>query len=327
MGEGHLGPGCMVSAKRDNFCSMSSLLLLAVLVDYTSTIIYAGEPIRVCLRNADKDKFAGSVEQYDTEGKLLRKDRFLITSTVKFRFPQLKSLRKIIFRDRSDSITLKILGIKEPYLKLKQRGSLLLTESGEFVVLRIEKVVRKPERKWAWIKWLRKKFGTPEERFKSVGLILPDSYFEVTGSVCPAVAYPVPVDSAPVLSALTRVLIEPPRTEVVVILTGFDESAGTEPLLYGRAIEAIIQRLQASGTKRFVLLQPLRRPGYNSVIRMYTSQLRDIAYRYRERFWSIGISESAWELSKKIYLNRLSDSGKKRLRSYLTRLVQSLLAN
>jgi len=315
--------------------SVASVVVCALVVDYASLFQHPGEPVLFCLRTTDKQLLEGRLEQYDLTGTLARSDPLTIRAAAQIRIPCTDSLSAVKAKVGDETVTIRFLRVDGPLPRLVAQHDRLFTEGGELVVLRIDAVYRKPDRRWVWIKWAKEKIKPARPTFRKVSIILPEPYAQgmykapLTGTAkasvpAPPVAYPVTGKALPILDALRVVAETSFDAEAAILLTGFDEEYGTEPSLFREATEAILQILRSRKVRHIELCTPVVRPGYAPVRASYEAELQRIAYNYRLNLVSLGLSEDDWALDTGVYLAELPAKARERIHESLRELVQRL---
>jgi len=208
-------------------------------------------------------------------------------------------------------LSLGILNGREALPPLEVRGTCLADAQGRHVVIRIDHRVRVVEQRWPLVRWVRRQVHGDRWTFSRV-LVLGDDlgaprdgYLAQLASASGAWAASVLAAPSgereagpPVLRAVAALAAaQPAAPDLAVLCLGSrDPDLGTDVLLFGRALELLLQQLEAQGCRQFVLVSPVGPSRSRSRLAPYREAVERVAFTYPARHLDLGsqMADAHW---------------------------------
>jgi len=197
----------------------------------------------------------------------------------------------------------RVVNLPRPLPPLGVKGLRLVGEKGQAVVLRIAHRVRQIEQRWPLVRWIRHKLYGDRVKFDRVAIVGEDmgerdGYLAGGARVLEGLEVTVLVVRSrgreagpPVLRAIAAASQKAWRKapDLVAFSLGHTEDdLGTDPLVFGRGLEALVQHFEALGARHFVVVAPVGPPDHAARLVKYARQAKRVAHVYRARYADLG---------------------------------------
>ena len=300
-------------------------------VEYVSGIVYEDEPITVCARveaagaplavrlTASLSDAAGNALASDAaEGTPAPSAPWHHTSTLAAGTgtPAVLTLSLAPVRRTADgaplaTTSLRVLNGREALPRLELQGTGLADAQGRHVVVRIDHRIRVVEQRWPLVRWVRRRIQGEGWTFGRVLVVGDDLGSPRDGYLAQLASPPAPWATSvlavpsgerdggfPVLRAVAALTAAQAATpDLAVLCLGWrDLDFGTDVLLFGRALELIVQQLEAQGCRQFVLVSPAGPGRSRSRLAPYREAVERVAFTYQARHLDLGgrMAEAHW---------------------------------
>jgi len=304
-------------------------------VEYLPNILYEDEPLTVCTRVESGGEGAAAVRLTvslrDGAGHALASESAEGTAGPESPWRRQWSLAAAkgspatldlaLARGGSETsfatLAVGILSGREPLPPLEVKGTDLADASGRRVVVRIEHRVRVVEERWPLVRWVgyqlhgdRWSFRRPLVLGDDLGAPADGYLALLGGSSEPWTASVVGVatgarDAGPpvfrAVAALTAAKLSPAPDLAVLCLGARDPDFGTDVMQFGRALELIVQQLEARGCRQVVLVAPVGPAHLRKRLAPYVQAAEQVAYTYQARFLDVGaqMADEYWRGEEK----------------------------
>jgi len=285
-------------------------------IEYLPGILYEDEPITVCARveasGAANSAFrltttlrdgsgaALALETADGSAKADEPWRRSATLRVASGSPARLELRLAPAGGAAATVVVRVLEARKPLPPLRVSGMRLVDASGQRVLVRIEHRIYQREESWPIIRWIRYRLYGDRVSFRRVLLLGDDlgaprdGYLaHLAGSERPFETSLVSVPSSsrkvapPVLRAVAALTRAKPKERpglAALSLGHCEPDSGTDVLQFGRALELIVQQLEARGCGHFVLVSPVGPSHLRKRLAPYVRAVERVAFNYKARF-------------------------------------------
>jgi len=228
-----------------------------------------------------------------------------------------------------------------PLRPLEVKGLRLVGEKGQAVVLRIAHRVRQIEQRWPLVRWIRYKLYGDRVKFDRVAIVgedLGERDGYLAGAARALEGLEVAVlavrsrgreSGPPVLRAIAAASQKAWRKapDLVAFSLGHTEDdLGTDPLVFGRGLEALVQHFEALGARHFVVVAPAGPPDHAARLVKYVRQAKRVAHVYRARYADLGSAlAGCWRVGEdRATLRFPSREGHERLGRALAEFIRGL---
>jgi hypothetical protein len=209
------------------------------------------------------------------------------------------------------SLMVRVLSGRETLPALRVEGMRLVDGEGHRVIARIEHRVYEPEQRWPLVRWLQQQLVGEGWAFRRA-LVLgddlgapSDGYLSALAAASEVETAVVPVSSSPdaagppilrAVAALTSAQLDAEPEVAVLCLGNCDSDFGTDVIEFGRALELILQQLEARGCSQVILVAPVGPSTHRKRLARYARAARQVAYTYRARFLDVAddLADEHW---------------------------------
>jgi len=251
-----------------------------------------------------------------------------------------------LFREGAEKpvarVEVRVVNLTRPLPPLEVKGLRLTDEKGRPVVVRIAHRVRRVEQRWPLVRWIRHKLYGDRVAFDHVAVVgedlgaARDGYLAMLSRTLRDLKVSVvsvpsgsrekgPAVLRAVATVSRRTWREPPGL-VVLSLGHSEDDLGTDPLVFGRGLEALIQHFERVGSRHFVLLAPVGPPAHSRRLTKYAAETRRVAHTYQSRYADVrGVVTGCWGLGTASATRRFPNvEGHRRLAAALADFVRAL---
>ncbi|MFP4058733.1 MAG: SGNH/GDSL hydrolase family protein [Candidatus Brocadiia bacterium] len=301
-----LGVGSAPAAQRPRLC-----------IEHLPNVVYVDEPVTVCARVEAPGEGAATfrlttwlldAERYildstATDGRAEPGEPWRYQGTLRAGEDEPASLYVELEPEGGGevlaSVMVPVLDGREPLPPLSARGMRLVDARGRRVLVRIGHRVFTREQRWLFVRYVHRRIVGEGWKFDDVVFVGSDLGAPERGYLArlaasdayraSVVAVPSEGEEAapPILravGALSQASLEE-EPDLAVLCLGHDEPDwGTGLTEFRRALELVVQQLEARGCSQFVLVAPCGPPHLAKPLARYAAVVRRVAFVYKAKF-------------------------------------------
>ena len=286
-------------------------------VEYLPQVIYDDEALTACVRVEGAGEFRVAARLLDAKGRALASHaasgraaagkpwRAQLRLRPGRGEPALLELSLSTAKEARPvaGVKARVVNLTRPLRPLEVKGLRLVGEKGQAVVLRIAHRVRQIEQRWPLVRWIRYKLYGDRVKFDRVAIVgedlgKRDGYLAGAARALEGLEVAVLAvrsrgreSGPPVLRAIAAASQKAWRKapDLVAFSLGHTEDdLGTDPLVFGRGLEALVQHFEALGARHFVVVAPAGPPDHAARLVKYVRQAKRVAHVYRARYADLG---------------------------------------